>query len=153
MYHQVSTDRYQCLGASQLVVGLLFSAAVCAQPTDAVRLSTSEINQAFADVCDYADVQDSAGTTAVNQWHSNGVLINVWSNGNRSGTVTGSWHADNDLRCVTIVSGIPELENTTRCGPVYRRGDDYFSINADGSVHGVHRLSSMNVGVEPVCAR
>ena len=123
---------------------MLLAANALAQPENAMRLSTEAILHNFADVCDNAEVQDAAGTTASNAWHADGRLVNRWSNGERSGTVIGQWSAEDDLRCVVILSGLPDTEGGRRCGPIYRAGNDYFSLNADGSVHGIHRLTPMN---------
>ena len=121
----------------------LLACSANAQPEGAVRLSTQEIQQAFANVRDSAQVQDSAGTTATNLWYEDGRFINQWSNSRASGTVTGQWYAENDQRCVIILTGLPEANGKKKCGPIYQRGDDYISLNADGSIHGIHRLSPM----------
>jgi hypothetical protein len=123
---------------------LLLATTVVAQPENAVRLSTEAIKQSFANVCDNAEVQDAAGTTASNAWYADGRLVNRWTNGERSGTVTGQWSVEDGLRCVVILSGLPGAEGNKRCGPVYRAGSDYFSINPDGSVHGIHLLTPMD---------
>ncbi|PLW69704.1 hypothetical protein [Pseudohalioglobus lutimaris] len=129
---------------SCVLVFLLLAPLAAAQPENAVRLSTAAIKQRFADVCDKAEVQDAAGTRASNAWYADGSLVNRWSNGERSGTVTGQWYAEDGMRCVVILSGLPGAEGKKRCGPVYRVGADYFSINPDGSVHGIHRLTPMD---------
>lgn len=125
------------------VLAALFPGITSAQPEGSIRLSTQEIRQAFANVRDTAQVQDSAGTTATNLWFEDGRLINQWSNGSASGTVTGQWYAENGERCVIIHSGIPKAIGKKKCGPVYRKGSDYISVNADGSIHGIHQLSPM----------
>ena len=113
-------------------------------PADAVALSTAEIQAAFADVRDEAEVQDAAGTRAVNYWYSDGTFTNRWRNATAAGEVTGRWWAENDKRCVEITGGLPEREGQVRCAPVYRLGDVYFSTEQDGSVHGAHRLSPID---------
>jgi len=129
---------------SCMLACMLLAANALAQPENAVRLSTEAIKQSFANVCDNAEVQDAAGTTASNAWYADGRLVNRWSNGERSGTVTGQWSAKAGLRCVVILTGLPAAEGNRRCSPVYRAGSDYFSINPDGSVHGIHRLTPMD---------
>jgi len=126
------------------LVLLLFSPLASAQPEGAVRLSTKAIEQNFSNVCDRAEVQDAAGTLASNAWYADGRLVNQWSNGEASGTVTGHWSAEDGLRCVVILSGLTGAEGKKRCSPVYRAGGDFFSINPDGSVHGIHRLTPMD---------
>ena len=111
---------------------------------DAVALSTEEIAGIFANVRDEAQVQDSAGTTAVSHWYADGTFTNEWTNSAGSGTVTGRWHARDNQRCIEITSGLPEQQGQTKCGHIYRRGPHYISLNADGSIHGVHALSPIN---------
>ena len=113
-------------------------------PPDAVALGTEEIRVAFADVKDEAEVQDASGTRAINYWYADGTFTNRWRNANASGEVTGRWWAENDKRCVEITCGLPEREGVTRCSPVYRLGDVYFSTDQDGSVHGAHRLAPIS---------
>ena len=125
------------------LLAALFANSISAQPENSIRLSATEIKQAFSNVRDSAQVQDSAATMATNLWYEDGRLINNWSTDSASGTVTGQWYTDNGQRCVVIHSGIPEAIGEKRCGPVYRRGSDYISVNADGSIHGIHRLSPM----------
>lgn len=109
----------------------------------ALQLSGEQIVRDFADVRDDAKVQDAAGTTAVNHWYADGRFVNRWSNGKDSGEVTGTWRVENNQRCVTIATGLPEREGQESCGPVFQRGSDYLSFNPDGSIHGIHRLSPL----------
>ena len=125
------------------LLAAMFPNSISAQPENSIRLSTAEIQQTFSNVRDTAQVQDSAATTATNLWYEDGRLINHWSNDSASGTVTGQWYTENGQRCVVIHSRIPEAIGEKRCGPVYRRGTDYISVNADGSIHGIHLLSPM----------
>lgn len=113
-------------------------------PPEAMPLSTSEIQCAFSNVRDDALVQDSAGTTAINHWYSNGSFINQWRNEQLSGEVRGRWWAEDDQRCIVITQGLPERSGVKSCTPLYRVGDRYFSVNPDGSVHGIHRLSPLS---------
>ena len=92
---------------------------------------------------DRASVQDSAGTTAVNAWYSDGSFVNRWQNGEHSGEVRGRWWARDDKRCIVITAGLPEREGVESCSPLYREGERYFSVNPDGSVHGIHQLSPL----------
>ena len=106
-------------------------------------MSTEEIQCLFSDVRDDALVQDSAGTTAVNYWRSDGSFVNHWRNERGSGEVRGRWWADNNRRCIVILEGLPERTGVESCTPLYRQEDRYFSVNPDGSVHGIHRLSPL----------
>ncbi len=112
-------------------------------PPGATRLSTEEIQRLFSGVRDDAQVQDRFRTTAVNEWHSDGSFVNRWSNAERSGEVRGRWWAESDRRCIVITAGLPEREGIESCGPLYREQDIFYSVNQDGSVHGVHRLSPL----------
>lgn len=107
------------------------------------QLTGEEIKRAFSNVRDDAQVQDAAGTSAVNYWHADGRFINRWSNAAARGEVIGRWRVVGDKRCINIQSGLPEREGKEFCSPIYRAGTDYVTINADGSIHGVHTLSPM----------
>jgi hypothetical protein len=120
---------------------VLTGSMTAADPADADRLSTEEIRQVFANVRDDANVQDSAGTTAVNYWYADGAFTNEWSNQSRAGKVQGRWRAQDDQRCITITVGLPDRIGQEKCSPVFRRGQQYISVNSDGSIHGIHALS------------
>ena len=135
---------------SRAVLGLLIVAmawplhARAQEPVAAAeQLSTAAIIQAFNNVRDEAQVQDAAGTSAVNHWYADGRFSNRWRNTAGSGEVTGRWRAADDQRCVTILSGLPAREGKETCSPVYRRGDRYLSLNPDGSIHGIHTLTPL----------
>ncbi|MFK7730112.1 MAG: hypothetical protein AB8B48_00690 [Pseudomonadales bacterium] len=106
-------------------------------------LSGEEITRAFSDVRDAAEIQDAAGTTAVNHWHGDGRFLNRWKNAASSGEVTGSWRVVGDLRCVLIRSGLQGAIGKEKCSPVYKAGERYVSINDDGSVHAFHTLTPL----------
>jgi protein-tyrosine phosphatase len=105
------------------------------------RLTSREIIQTFANVRDEATLSDAHGTRAVNHWYADGTFTNEWSNEFAHGTVTGSWLSDNNLRCVIIAEGLPELKGDRRCSPIYRFKHHYFSVNPDGTIHARHLLS------------
>ena len=109
--------------------------------SQAKQMSGKEISQTFSNVRDDAVVQDTARTTAVNHWHANGVFTNHWRNQDNSGKVTGRWRVANNLRCITIESGLPERRGQETCNPVLRLDDKYITVNQDGSPHGVHVLT------------
>ncbi len=112
------------------------------------RLSGEEILLAFNNVRDDAQVQDAAATIAVNHWHEKGTFVTLWTNQKQSGTVTGQWFVRNDTRCVIIESGLPSFDDEARCGPIYQRDDRYYTVNRDGTVHGIHALSKLPTPVE-----
>jgi hypothetical protein len=125
-----------------LSAGIISAGPVsAADPADTRRLSTEEIRQVFSNVRDDADVQDSAGTTAVNYWYADGTFTNEWSNKSGAGTIRGRWRAHNDQRCIVITAGLPDRIGKETCSPVLRRDQHYISINADGSIHGIHTLT------------
>ena len=108
-----------------------------------VRLTTEEILLHFSDVRDDAQVQDSVGSTAVNYWFANGDFENAWKNKSGSGKVTGKWRASDDMRCVLILSGLGDRNGQESCSPIYRSGDQFMSLNSDGTVHGIHLLTPL----------
>ena len=108
-----------------------------------VQLDGREIAKAFSDVRDDAQVQDAAGTRAVNHWYADGRFTSHWSNDLDSGEVTGTWRVEKNLRCIIIATGVPERVGTNRCGFLFRRGNEYLSLNPDGSIHGIHTLSPL----------
>ena len=107
------------------------------------QLNNQQILDAFADVRDDAEVQDAAGSRAVNYWYASGRFVSAWRNGTSSGEVSGTWQVKNDQRCIVITAGLPERVGKESCNPVFRRGSQYFSFNSDGTVHGIHTLSAL----------
>ncbi len=106
-------------------------------------LTGAEIRQAFHNVRDDADIQDEARTTAVNHWYADGRFINQWQNATSSGKVTGSWRVLGNKRCVLIRSGLEGSIGKEKCSPLYKSGERYVSVNADGSVHAFHKLTPL----------
>lgn len=122
---------------------LLAGFPVVATEIEAIELSGEEIQQAFSDVRDNAEVQDAAKTRASNDWYADGRFINRWDNGTNSGVVTGTWRIKGNQRCVTVTIGLPGRVGKESCGVISRRGDKYLSYNPDGSIHGIHTLSPL----------
>lgn len=108
-----------------------------------VQLTGEKITQTFANVRDHAEVQDSAKTRAENTWCANGQFISRWRNAKNSGVVTGTWRVKEDLRCITILSGVESRIGKESCSPVFKSGSKYLSKNQDGTIHGIHTLSSL----------
>ena len=73
-----------------------------------------------------------------------GRFISRWSNSVDSGEVVGTWRVENNQRCITISKGVPQRVGKESCGPIFRRGNTYLSINADGSIHGIHSLTPLS---------
>ena len=109
----------------------------------ATQLTNDEILKTFSNVRDDAEVQNASRTQAVNYWYADGRFVSRWWHANGSGEVVGVWRAKNDLRCVTISSGLAPAEGQERCSAILRFGDKYQSLNPDGSIHGIHVLSTM----------
>lgn len=124
-----------------ILAWMISGISMAADPVDTVRLSTEKIRTVFANVRDDARVQDAVGTIAVNFWYADGSFTNAWSNEHGSGTVQGHWRAQDDKRCIVITAGLADRIGKESCSPVLRRGKEYLSINPDGSIHGIHRLT------------
>ena len=107
-------------------------------------LTGEEISKTFSNVIDHAQVQDKAKTHATNLWLDNGKFTSKWSNHQSNGIVTGKWYVEADQRCVIMETGLPDLTDRATCGSIYRQGDSYFSVNTDGSIHGIHQLSPLH---------
>ncbi len=110
---------------------------------EAVRLSGSDILLTFKNVRDDAEVQNVAGTRAVNYWYANGRFISRWRNVNDAGEVGGVWRVIDDQRCTTIIIETPKYSGKEQCGKIFRQGEKYLSLNPDGSIHGVHSLTPL----------
>ncbi len=107
------------------------------------ELETQAIQETFSNVKDVAQIQDTKGSTATNYWYADGTFTNEWRNANDSGTVSGTWYAKDNQRCVVIVEGMESIKGQTRCGPIILEGNVFKSFNADGSVHAVHTLTKI----------
>lgn len=138
-----SIDKFieQGLGIDQKTREKLKKLLLVDLTASSARLTSSEILETFANVRDEATLRDANGTLAVNHWYTDGTFTVEWSNGNSQGTVTGSWLAENNQRCVIIAEGLPDMEGQRRCSPIYRFKRGYFSVNPDGSIHAQHLLS------------
>ena len=107
-------------------------------------LTGEEILKAFSNVKDHAQVQDKAKTRATNLWLGDGQFTSTWRNDRANGIVIGKWYVQEGQRCVIIETGLEDLTDKPKCGPIYRQGDSYFSVNTDGSIHGIHQLSPLH---------
>ena len=111
------------------------------------KLTTVQIIDTFSNVIDRGEVQDQWGISAETHWYADGRFVSRWwqrSEGDPDPvpqSVTGRWRAENDLRCVAFA---PVTDNAWSCAAVWRLEDGrYLSMNPDGSIHGLHRLSAM----------
>ncbi|EHQ56637.1 hypothetical protein OMB55_00003490 [gamma proteobacterium HIMB55] len=116
----------------------------------AVRLSTSEILKTFSDTLDRGAVQSKRGISAETRWLSSGGFESRWwretGEGPKINVVSGRWKAENNERCV-LFQDAPVGE--WQCTPVFRRADGaIISLNGDGSVHGVHQISPLELSAE-----
>ena len=111
------------------------------------RLATDQITEMFSNVIDRGEVQDGRGISAETHWFADGTFVSRWWT-EASDTsvedapkqkVTGRWRAERDLRCVTFKVG-----GDWSCAEVWLLADGrVLSLNPDGSVHGLHRLSPL----------
>lgn len=107
------------------------------------QLTNDEILKTFSDVRDDAVVQNATRTQAVNYWYADGRFVSRWWHANGSGEVVGVWRAKDDRRCVTVSRGLVPAEGKERCSAILRLGDQYQSLNSDGTIHGIHALSAI----------
>jgi len=107
-------------------------------------LTSEEIHKTFSNVKDQAQVQDKAKTRATNLWLDDGQFTSTWRNSQANGIVSGKWYVQESQRCVIIETGLPDLTGKPKCGPIYRQGDSYLTVNPNGSIHGIHQLSPLH---------
>ena len=113
------------------------------------RLATDQITEMFSNVIDRGEVQDGRGISAETHWFADGTFVSRWwtevhdasAEGAVEHEVTGRWRTERDLRCVTFGS---ETQPDWSCAEVWLLADGrVLSLNPDGSVHGLHRLSPL----------
>ena len=113
------------------------------------RLATDQITEMFSNVIDRGEVQDGRGISAETHWFADGTFVSRWwtqvhdasAEGAVEHEVTGRWRTERDLRCVTFG---PETQPDWSCAEVWLIADGrVLSLNPDGSVHGLHRLSPL----------
>jgi hypothetical protein len=122
------------------------------------RLTSTEIRRLFSDVIDRGEVQNQRGISAETHWQANGTFVSRWWTQASTATdasdasdvrdkgavkreVTGRWRTERDLRCVTFDLG---TQPDWSCAEVWLLDDGrILSLNPDGSVHGLHRLSPL----------
>jgi hypothetical protein len=119
------------------------------------RLTSTEITRLFSDVIDRGEVQSQRGISAETHWHADGTFVSRWWTPASTATdasdvrdkgavkreVTGRWRTEPDLRCVTFDSG---TQPDWSCAEVWLLDDGrILSLNPDGSIHGLHRLSPL----------
>ena len=120
-----------------------------AQVANRTALSTAEIIAAFSNVLDEGRVQDQAGIAAETRWYADGYFETRWWRVSETvenrvvNTVLGQWTARNDQRCVMISAA---SQREWECASLILRADGlYLSLNPDGSPHGLHRLSALEL--------
>jgi hypothetical protein len=125
------------------------------------RLTSTEIRRLFSDVIDRGEVQNQRGISAETHWHADGTFVSWWwtqastvtdasdasdasdvrDKGAVKREVTGRWRTERDLRCVTFDLG---TQPDWSCAEVWLLDDGrILSLNPDGSIHGLHRLSPL----------
>ena len=160
-----------CVGFAFFSIALALDAAASIKeegPTpDLVgktQLTSTEIACLFSDVIDRGEVQNQRGISAETHWHADGTFVSWWwtqastvtdasdasdasdvsdvrDKGAVKREVTGRWRTERDLRCVTFDSG---TQPDWSCAEVWLLDDGrILSLNPDGSVHGLHRISPL----------
>ena len=116
-------------------------------PMGKTQLTTAQITDLFSDVIDRGEVQNQRGISAETHWHADGTFVSQWSReANGDGDpikrqVRGRWRVESNLRCVTFSTG---NQPDWSCAEVWLLDDGrVLSLNPDGSIHGLHRLSSL----------
>ncbi|MDH3616940.1 MAG: hypothetical protein OEQ90_10780 [Gammaproteobacteria bacterium] len=107
------------------------------------QLSGAAIAHTFAGVVDTAIVKDLEHGRATNHWYDDGRFTSEWSSKDSGGVVSGTWHVEGDQRCVVVASGLADRNEHKTCSPLYQCRDNIVSVNADGSVHGVHHVEGL----------
>ena len=116
-------------------------------PVGKTQLTTAQITDLFSDVIDRGEVQNQRGISAETHWHADGTFVSQWTreaNGDDDPIkrqVRGRWRVESNLRCVTFSTG---NQPDWSCAEVWLLDDGrVLSLNPDGSIHGLHRLSSL----------
>ena len=116
-------------------------------PMGKTQLTTAQITDLFSDVIDRGEVQNQRGISAETHWHADGTFVSQWTReANGDGDpikrqVRGRWRVESNLRCVTFSTG---NQPDWSCAEVWLFDDGrVLSLNPDGSIHGLHRLSPL----------
>lgn len=110
------------------------------------KLSGAQIREAFSDVVDTAVVVDGAGGSATNRWFQDGRFTSDWQAGGQAGQLSGRWSVEGDARCIVLDIELDGYAaGQQRCGPIYFKDGKYYSSNANGSMHGIHTLSALDL--------
>lgn len=116
-------------------------------PMGKTQLTTAQITDLFSDVIDRGEVQNQRGISAETHWHADGTFVSQWTReANGDGEpikrqVRGRWRVESNLRCVTFSTG---NQPDWSCAEVWLLDDGrVLSLNPDGSIHGLHRLSPL----------
>ena len=116
-------------------------------PMGKTQLTTAQITDLFSDVIDRGEVQNQRGISAETHWHADGTFVSQWTReANGDGDpikrqVRGRWRVESNLRCVTFSTG---NQPDWSCAEVWLLDDGrVLSLNPDGSIHGLHRLSPL----------
>lgn len=117
---------------------------------EVVQLSTSELLETFSDTLDSGAVQSKRGISAETRWLSNGRFETRWwretGEAPKINAVSGRWKAENNERCVLFDTA---SESEWQCTAVLQRADGaIISLNADGSVHGIHQIAPLELSTE-----
>ena len=116
-------------------------------PMGKTQLTTAQITDLFSDVIDRGEVQNQRGISAETHWHADGTFVSQWTREANDDDdpikrqVRGRWRVESNLRCVTFSTG---NQPDWSCAEVWLFDDGrVLSLNPDGSIHGLHRLSPL----------
>ena len=117
---------------------------------EAIRLRTSEILETFSDTLDRGAVQNEKGIVAETRWLASGRFETRWwretGEAPKINVVSGRWKAENNERCVSFEG---TSEGKWQCTPIFQSADGVIiSLNGDGSVHGVHQITPIELSAE-----
>lgn len=138
-----------CFASSALGMEAEFSREeeLTSGPMGKTQLTTAQITDLFSDVIDRGEVQNQRGISAETHWHADGTFVSQWTReANGDGDpikrqVRGRWRVESNLRCVTFSTG---NQPDWSCAEVWLLDDGrVLSLNPDGSIHGLHRLSPL----------
>ncbi len=135
----VRTNSVLVAAAAVLAGCAMTTAEVTVVESGAVKLTNPQIETLFTNAQEkYVSRDRSSEITAVAAWGGDQSFSADWESGSDSGTLTGRWYIENDMRCVEFDQ---DLKVNPECVSIYRTDGGYTSFWPDGSIHGLHTVS------------